>query len=72
MNHVQAAYDVLKQLMIHVEQPRREAYRLCGYVATRSQPPLFMEAVDSYSTLIKQDAHDFEVVRLVALFGLCV
>lgn len=62
LGQIDTAYDILKQLMINVEQPQRESYRLCGYVAAKVEPPLFMEAVDSYSTLIKKDAHDFEVL----------
>lgn len=62
LNRIDAAYEVMKMLMTNIEQPMRDSYKLAAYAAAFSSPPLFTEAVDSYSALINQDAKDFEAV----------
>ena len=56
------AYASLKQGAINLDQPSRNMLRLCSYVAIRIQPPRFMEAVDSFSSIIKINPQDFDAV----------
>lgn len=56
------AYNVLKQLAISIEVPRRDSYRLCAAVAAKVDPPKWLEVVDSLSPILKWNKHDFEIV----------
>jgi hypothetical protein len=41
--------------------------RLCAYVATKVRPPRYLEAVDSYGPVIKENAHDYEAVSHIGI-----
>lgn len=56
------AYNVLKQLAISIEVPRRDSYRLCAAVAAKVDPPKWLEVVDSLSPILKWNKHDFDIV----------
>lgn len=56
------AYDILKQLAISIEVPRRDSYRLCAAVAAKVDPPKWLEVIDSLSPILKWNKHDFDIV----------
>lgn len=62
----EAAYDTLKMMMIQLEEPRDDSFRLFGYIAVKMQPKLVMEAVDSFDVLIRRNPKDFDAVRLLS------
>jgi hypothetical protein len=62
MGDFDSAYKALKIAVINIEDPRPDTLRLCAYVATKIQPPRYLEAVDSYGPIIKSNMHDFEAV----------
>ncbi|KAJ1398878.1 hypothetical protein B484DRAFT_438315 [Ochromonadaceae sp. CCMP2298] len=62
MGDFDSAYKALKIAVINIEDPRPDTLRLCAYVATKIQPPRYLEAVDSYGPIIKSNMHDFEAM----------
>ena len=63
----EAAYDTLKMMMIQLEEPSDDSFRLFGCIAVKMRPKLFMEAVDSFDVLIRRNAKDFDAVSVPAL-----
>ncbi len=68
------AYQTLKLLMIQVEEPASDAFRLFGFVAVQMTPKLFEEAKDSFDVLVRRDNSDYDAVcvLLIAADGSCV
>ena len=67
LKNYQGAYDTLKLLMVQVEEPCSDAFRLFGCVAVNMSPKLFMEAKESFDVLVKRDNSDYDAVRHVLL-----
>lgn len=60
-----SAYISLKQLMIQVEQPSDNALRLSICVATKLDPPMYLEALNYCTMLVKDNPRDFDAVRVL-------
>lgn len=63
----EAAYKIMKGAAIQLETPSRNTLKMCAYIAVRIMPPRFMEAIDSFGSILKSNPRDFEVVRLCTL-----
>ena len=62
LNEPNKAYSIMKQSAIQLEHPSRETLNICAYIATKVSPPRYMEAVDSLTAILKQNAHDYNAV----------
>jgi hypothetical protein len=56
------AYATMKRAAIQIEAPTRNTLSICAYIAAKIHPPRYMEAVDSITAIVKNNAHDYEAV----------
>jgi len=58
------AYSIMKQAAIQLDTPSRDTLKMCAYIAVRVEPPRFMEAIDSFTNILKHNPRDFDIVSV--------
>lgn len=58
----QEAHDTIRALVITVDDPKSEVYRLSGFLSSKLDPPAFEQGIDSFDILVRKKPKDFEAV----------